>query len=140
MHFVSMRSADKVGGQHFCSKCKGEVEDFTKRVDTEGLQLLFVDKVEEGPSREYFTTKMCPTRMLVKSTQCICNWLLWVSCIISLKVTDTSKIKTETIRMNDLAVFCLNDKAIRNGQMYCHPGMYVYDLWGGFNLCSASNS
>ena len=30
--------------------------------------------------------------------------------------------------MNELAVFCLNDKAVRNERMYCHPGMYVYGL------------
>ena len=63
--------------------------------------------------------------------------------IISLKVTDTSKIGTEKISGNDLAMFCPNDKAVRIATVYCRPTMYVDDLWlgwEGFNLCSASKN
>ena len=60
--------------------------------------------------------------------------------IVSLKVTDTSKIGTEKITAKDIVVICPNDKAIRDGRVYCRPTMYVDNLWEGFNLCSASNN
>ena len=45
MHFEWRKSANKVGCEHRCSKCKNEVKGFTKWVDRGGLQSLLADKV-----------------------------------------------------------------------------------------------
>ena len=78
-------------------------------------------------------------KMLVRSPQCMYLQLIAVG-IVSLKVTDTSKTGTEQIIAKYLAVICPNDKAFRDGRVHFRPTMYVDDLWGGFNLCSASNN
>ena len=89
MHFEWRRSANKVGCEHCCPKCKNEVKDVTKRLDRVGLQSLLADKVVNKDLaisdfvkvlKKYklgiFTARMCPEKMLIRSTQCVCNWLL----------------------------------------------------------------
>ena len=152
MHFEWRRSANKVGCEHCCSKCKNEVKDFTKRVDKGGLQSLLADKVvnKDLAIRDFvkvlkkhksgmFHKEDVPGKDAAGQIHAVCLQLIAAG-IVSLKVTDTSKIGTEKITAKDIVVICLNDKKIRDGRVYCRPAMYVDDLWEGFNLCSASNN
>ena len=87
MHFEWRKSANKVGCQHYCSKCKGEVDKFTKRVDKEGLQSLLADKVhskdllisnfvrimKKHKTGIFHDEDVPKKKRLGKSTQCVCN-------------------------------------------------------------------
>ena len=144
------RSAIIVKCQHYCSKCKGDVDAFTKRVYREGLQSLLADKVvnKDLSIRNFVKVlKKCKSGIFHKKDvlkdsgqiHAVCLQLIAAG-IVSLKVTDTSKIGTKKIGRNSIAVFCSNDKALRGDRLHCRPAMYVDDLWEGFNLCSASNN
>ena len=121
-------------------------------MDKEDLQSLLADKVINKDLaicdlvkvlKKYksgiFHNKDVPGKHAGK-IHAVCLQLI-VAGIISLKMTDTSKIGTEKIGRNDLAAFCPNDKAVRNesGRVHYRSAMHVDDLWEGFDLYSASN-
>ena len=54
--------------------------------------------------------------------------------IISLVVTDRSKIGTDKMSSKIVAVTCPTVKQTQNGNTYCYPGYMVDALWEGFNL------
>ena len=54
--------------------------------------------------------------------------------IISLAVTDRSKIGKEKMSSKVVAVTCPTVKRAKDGNTYCYPGYMVDDLWEGFNL------
>ena len=54
--------------------------------------------------------------------------------IISLAVTDRSRIGTDKMSSKVVAVTCPNVKRAKDGNTYCYPGYMVDDLWEGFNL------
>ena len=60
--------------------------------------------------------------------------LLIAAGIISLVVTDRSRIGTDKMSSKVVAVKCPNVKRAKDGYAYCYPGYMVDDLWEGFNL------
>ena len=54
--------------------------------------------------------------------------------IISLTVTDQSRIGTDKMSSKVVAVTSPNMKLTKDDYTYCYPGYMVDDLWEGFNL------
>ena len=44
-HFEWKKPINRVGYQHYCFKCKGSIENFTKRVNKEDVQSPLADKI-----------------------------------------------------------------------------------------------
>jgi len=134
--------------QYYCSKCRGEVPKFTKRVHKGGLCSLLTQKVQgiDNLSVNDFVKAMKQSRKFIfhdddappkgKESQIHAVCLQMVAGgIISFKVDDKKKIGTDKLRRADLSVYCPNVKTREGGRDVYKVSYRTKQCWKGFNLC-----
>ena len=147
-YFEWETSGNKQDCVHYCSRCLGDTKKLTKRVNRQGVMSLLVQRVHgsdkdvtlrdlcsqkhEGVEKTLFHRDDVPSKG-VGQIHALCLQLIAAG-IISLAVTDRSKIGTDKMSSKIVAVKCQNVKRKKDDNTYCYPGYMVDDLWEGFNL------
>ena len=123
--------------------------NFTKRVHKAGLQSLLTTNVlgtGDALSVSIFVKAMKQSRKTIfhkddvpqigKTSQIhgVCLQMI-AGEIISLKVTDHTKVGKGKITESSLSVVCPNRKRVQNGYTLWTPGFLSDECWEGFNLC-----
>ena len=141
-------SSEKEGCGKYCSKCRGEVGGFTKRVDKEGLQSLLASKVHgtEEPltvtdfmkvmkkaRKEIFHANDVPPVKKESQIHAVCLQMVAAG-IVTFKVKDLSKMGTEKVSKADLCIVCPNVTKKVEGKVRHRAGYLTEECWEGFNL------
>ena len=146
-YFEWETSGNKQDCVHYCSRCLGDTKKLTKRVNRQGVMSLLVQRVhgsDKDVTLRDLVRSMKESRKTlfhrddvpspgVGNIHALCLQLIAAG-IISLAVTDPSRIGTDKMSSKIVVVTCQNVKRKKDDNTYCYPGYMVDDLWEGFNL------
>lgn len=129
-----------------CSKCRGEVRTFTKRVHKGGLMSLLTQKVHGNPNltvsnfvkavkqaiKLIFHQDDAPPNGQESQIHAVCLPMVAAG-MISFKVKDQTKLGSEKVSKADLSVFCPNMEVKVGDCMLWVVGYQSDECWEGFN-------
>ena len=146
-YFEWETSGNKQDCKHYCSRCLGDTNKLTKRINRQGVVSLLVQRVH-GSDKDVTLGDLVRSMKESKKTlfhgddvplqrvgqiHALCLQLIAAG-ITDLAVTDRSRIGTDKMSSKVVAVKCPDVKRTKDGYAYCYPGYMVDDLWEGFNL------
>ena len=131
-----------------CSKCRGEVPKFTKRVHKGGLMSLLTQKVDGNPDLTVsnFVKAVKQARKLIfhkdyappigqeSQIHAVCLQMVAAG-MIAFRVKDQEKLGTDKVSKADLSVFCPNVEVEVGDRMVWVVGYQSDECWEGFNTC-----
>ena len=135
MKFKWNTNANKVGCGNYCSKCRGDIAAFTKRVHKAGLQSLLTTKIHgttealsvtnfvkamKKPRKSLFHKDDVPRIGSESKIHGVCLQMI-AGGMIALKAKENTKVGTEKMTKENVCVVCSNTKKRQDGYTLWSP-------------------